>query len=397
MTLKQKLQDGGYYAIKGFAYQIDKAILELLNASNEDDPINIEQIQDIDSDSFVIQVKYRETKKFTPNVIKEPVIQLIKDFNVDPTKIYILYAYFKDLNKNENFVDKNNMITMENLNNVLGNRKNDFSHKEKSAFVKKFQLVFSSEFQCQFQQVIHQLKCLEFIGNSDEEAIFYYSNICEYFTKLVVNNSPGEKERRTCTRRAIIDILKNGQKLIFNTSLRMYQGERKYFKLVKEKNFKFRNIDNFARIFIIHLKGNESPSEIKNEILAIRNKFYKKQRDVLKSRAPYIYIHNCKTEELSKLKWSLVRDNIIIKDGYDFKDARFDVESLISASTIDDNVSVKFINNEEKLLAVLQDDDHKAPVKLYQFYFSTHIEVTEDIKHVNININNIADISQILA
>ena len=71
--------DGGYYAIRGFLYQYDKYIWELLNSSS-DTSINIENIQDIDSDNYVMQVKYRESINYSPSVIKEPIKKLIEVF-----------------------------------------------------------------------------------------------------------------------------------------------------------------------------------------------------------------------------------------------------------------------------------------------------------------------------
>jgi len=76
--------DGGYYAIKGFEYQIDKTILELLKSENTS--INIEQIQDIDSDNFVMQVKYKETAKLVPSEVNTPIVSLIEDFKKDSSK-----------------------------------------------------------------------------------------------------------------------------------------------------------------------------------------------------------------------------------------------------------------------------------------------------------------------
>ena len=92
MTTKE--EDGGYYAIKGFEYQIDKAILELLTSDTENQNISVENIQDIDSESFVMQVKYKETAKFVPSAIKEPVIKLINEFIEQASKKYYLYAFF---------------------------------------------------------------------------------------------------------------------------------------------------------------------------------------------------------------------------------------------------------------------------------------------------------------
>ena len=72
------MTDGGYYAIKGFEYQIDKTILEILKGDDET-TICLEQIQDINSDNYVMQVKYKETQKYTPSKIRNPVIQLMEE------------------------------------------------------------------------------------------------------------------------------------------------------------------------------------------------------------------------------------------------------------------------------------------------------------------------------
>lgn len=46
-------EEGGYYAIKGFLYQYDKVILEILSR-DEGVPVYIERIQDIDCENYVL-------------------------------------------------------------------------------------------------------------------------------------------------------------------------------------------------------------------------------------------------------------------------------------------------------------------------------------------------------
>ena len=119
MTI-QNTNDGGYYAIKGFAYQIDKAILELLNTDDENNNINIEQIQDIDLNDSVIQVKYKETAKLVPSQVNNPMSQLIEEFKIHKTKKYILYAYFSDLNGYKEKVGTDKKISKDTLDELLG-------------------------------------------------------------------------------------------------------------------------------------------------------------------------------------------------------------------------------------------------------------------------------------
>ena len=61
--------NGGYYAIKGFEYPIDKSIHEVLSCNDLNQEVAIEQIQDLNTDSFVMQIKYKKASKLIPSVI----------------------------------------------------------------------------------------------------------------------------------------------------------------------------------------------------------------------------------------------------------------------------------------------------------------------------------------
>jgi len=397
MTKKSYETDGGYYAIKGVEYQIDKTIIELLNSGN--DSINIEQIQDIDSDNFVIQVKYKETAKLTPSQVNIPISKLIEEFKLDPSKKYILYAYFSDLNGYEKHIKQSNQITLESLDIFLGNRKDDFTKEEKEQFIENFELDLSSDFAQQFELVISKLKTENFIGNSDEEAFFYYANIANYLRKLVVNNPPDQIENRTCTKEEIFDFLKNGKDLIFSSTFRENQGEQKYFRLIKKIHFTWSNIDDYERFIIVALEGSESISEIKQVVLNIKNKFYNKsgpaRSRVIKSGAPYVFIRNIASEKLIQLKTELLNEGIKFKDGHDFLGAEFSLNSIKECSTIHNDLCLKLINTEENLQIIISENYGKIK-EIFQFYINDPVLIDVDIKNVKIQIKNISDIISIL-
>lgn len=224
--------DGGYFALKGFAFQIDKSILEIFK-SEENKPISIEEIEDINTDDFVIQVKYREKAKFTPSTIKEPIIQLLEEFKKDRNKKYYLYAYFNNLNGYSSFCDANKQISIDSLNTVLGVKKDDFDDNEKSSFIDNFYLDFSKDFQGQFDEVLQNLKQEMGENISDDEAIYYYSIIYCFLQKLVVNNPL--KEDRKCTKTELLDYVESNKDKIFTYSFKSYKGESEYFKFVENK------------------------------------------------------------------------------------------------------------------------------------------------------------------
>ena len=143
------------------------------------------------------------------------------------------------------------------------------------------------------------------------------------------------------------------------------------------------------------MSNTEDISAIKNTILAIKNKFYKKLNRGVKSGAPFVYILNISKEILKGLKTELIAENNIIKDGYDFMDADFQLKSLKEKSTIENGISIKFINNKANFEEVLN-CDLECTKKIYQFYRTTPLDLLFDIDTVSIKISDLSEIQQIL-
>lgn len=379
------MSDGGYYAIKGFEFQIDKTILELFKADDAT-PICLEQIQDINTNDFVMQVKYKETQKYTPAKIKEPVIQLINEYQAFPTKKYYLYCYFNNVEEGKK------IFTSNEFDRILGNKKDNFPKPQKDGFISNFELHFSKSFQDHFIQVVEIIKANTSCSNFDE-ALVHYGSIASHLRKIVTNNL--DIKNRTCTKSEILAIITGNRKTVFDSAYRIYKGKQQYIAEIKRRHFTYRNIDNWERFLIIELSGSEDVSAIKTTVLNIKKKFYKNLVRGIKSGAPYIYFINISKDNLKRLKTELIAENNIIKDGYEFMDADFHTESLKVESTIDNNISIKFINNEDNLKAMLG-CNLGCTKKIYQFYNTTPIELKFDIDTVNVEISELLEIHKIL-
>jgi len=61
---KTRIDEGGYYAIKGFLYQFDKTLIEVI--TNPQTSVAFENRQDIDYEDYVLQFKHKETQDYTP-------------------------------------------------------------------------------------------------------------------------------------------------------------------------------------------------------------------------------------------------------------------------------------------------------------------------------------------
>ncbi len=359
--------------------------MELLSAEDTN-PVFLERIQDIDTNSYVIQVKYKETQDYTPFKIKEPVIQLLNEYQKYPQKIYYLYCYFNDQG------EESRKLNEAGLDKILGNKKEDFQSSLKKAFVNNFLLVFSKSFQEQFDQVIKVIKDV-FHCSSFEEALIYYSSITNHLRKLVTNYT--EPNLRKCTKSEIEELILSNRKIVFDSAYRFYMGRQNYFAMIRKRHFSFRNIDNWERFFLIDLTGKESVSALKSVIISIKEKFYIQLKRDIKSGAPYIYLINISDQHLKQLKAELINEGYTFRDGYDFKDSAFRLKSMIVKSTLENEISLKFINNEKELLDLL-DYRFDCTKIIYQFFFSFPMDYQFDIETVSINIKDITEIPQIL-
>jgi len=298
------MTDGGYYAIKGFDYQIDKTILEIVSCSDENTPVSIEQIQDINADNFVMQVKYRETQEFLPSKIKAPIIQLLDEFIKcagSGDRIYYLYCYFLDKDEGEH------TLTLDYLNQILGNKSSNFSEDVKKQFVASFILIFSPGFQAQFDKIIEQIKIV-FRCTTHEEAVVHYSTLVRELRTVVVSNA--DPVKRVFTRHQLTMLVANNKKVVFESGLVQLMDETSRFKLIESNFIKLRK-NQVNYIFIGDLEPDVSMSLEKLVIDFVTGYYDKATRDIT---PPTLIVSDA---YINNLKKELIKKEIIFNDGYE--------------------------------------------------------------------------------
>ncbi|MFT6960399.1 MAG: hypothetical protein ACJAWV_000096 [Flammeovirgaceae bacterium] len=375
--------DGGYYAIKGFEYQIDKNILEILKETDVNKTINIEQSQDIDTADFVMQVKYKEATKFTPSTIKKPVVQLIDEHIKNNSKQYILYCYFKDFN---------GYTESTSIDLILGSSKANYTQKQKTDFEKSFKLNFAPQFDIQLEQTIREIQNLNY---NEDESIIFHSRASNFLRNLVVDNSPNQISNRTCTKKDLIELFKNDRKVIFKNSFRFFKGEDSYFKKMKKDFFTSNNVDKTIKIFIIELDGSEKKSEIVLLLKTISEKYFKQLTRDIKGEAPFVFFRNINSQKTIDVKEQLVETEIIFKDGYDFLNSKFNLISITSKSSKENRIAIKLISSETELNQVI-DFNFNTMKEVYQFFKNKPIIINQNIKETNIEIQNSNELLKII-
>ncbi|GAB3328253.1 hypothetical protein GCM10027429_02960 [Marivirga atlantica] len=311
--------DGGYYAIKGFEFQFDKTLIEALDSTDENAVLSLEQIQDINNSDFVMQIKYKEATKFTPSVIRNPIIQLIEEYQKDKSKRYILYCHFSDKNKYSEKID------LKHLNTILGKEQGRFTNNDKNDFLSAFELRFSETFQAQFETSLNKLQLLSFV-NSKDDAIYFYSILIDYLRKKVVKNAPQNLIGRQVTKKELIDYLNKGRKIIFLNSYKEYRGEQEYFRFLKSR-FK-KPVKNQNTIVYLGKIEETDICNLPSFIFQLIEKHYHKANHDIK---PLTFV--IPFSKVENVKKYLIQQNCPYNDGYEtilFNQKHFESSAIIN-------------------------------------------------------------------
>ncbi|RSR95307.1 hypothetical protein EA677_15940, partial [Acinetobacter baumannii] len=91
--------------IRGYLFQFDNTILQILNIEDENSIFTIEGVEDIDitdhqEETIAIQCKYYQESDFQPSIIKDAIGWMVKDFaerlaNKKNLIKYKLYGHYK--------------------------------------------------------------------------------------------------------------------------------------------------------------------------------------------------------------------------------------------------------------------------------------------------------------
>jgi hypothetical protein len=377
---KEKIEDGGYYAIKGFTFQFDKSLLEVL--ANQESDVEIEQIQDIGVDNYYIQVKYKEAKTYSPSKVKDPMVRLLKCFIGDKSKKFHLYCYFSD--KSPERVE----LTTEELDQILGTKKDCFTQDDKKAFIACFVLEFSGNFEQQFEELIKKIKnCFQL--RSEKEAALYHGILRATLLELAINK---DKIQRTINFQKAKELIAKKEKIIFESAYSKYLSYEQYLDHLKKELFTFKkaNTPCLQRLFVIDMDALIRDSEIIEMINNISCRFFIKET----SPAPYICLIGLDNKRLVTIKQKLWDAKLFFIDGTNFNGDRFRISDLLSDNYKDHNSNAKF-----KFLSIVELSDLLKAEELddiFVFITSGNIDCVSIENSVGICIENTSDITKII-
>ena len=195
--------------IKGFLFQFEKTLNELLFAQNEDDIITVEGIEDIDINVLglmnYLQCKYHETQDaYCKSIIEKPIVQMLNHWistNQEAPIKYKLYCYFPNEEKREEvlseedvkcFLNKNTPDKLEKLKDNIRKHIQTYGNNSITEFISRFTIEFSDSLAQLKDSNINRLKHLDFKEDIISEVV--HPNALFIIHELAIKNNVDDRK-----------------------------------------------------------------------------------------------------------------------------------------------------------------------------------------------------------
>ncbi len=354
-----EVENWGVFAMKGFSFQFDQTIKHILE--NKDSEIYFESNQDIDFDGQVLQIKNHESTRYYDSKIRKPVMQLIKCYQEDPDKIYLLFAHFCDRSPQREQLD------LERLNSILGTENHQFRDDEKEDFLRNFILEFAGDYEANYRNLISQIK--QAFSCDEDQAEIKHDLITQFLMKKLYD-SPDSIEGRKTSFEEIAYYLNQCNSIVFwweyEKKISQQEYRRKSLSIVQRQNFwrqkiilyfgayEYRNILNIIEYVANKKRENRSNARIlivvENGLVVqeIKQHLIQNSIDFNDGFINYWFNYNLfKDYHLSSNNFFQI--SLISKDIYELYFSNIRSDFLITESIIFNNVFWKWIGRERFL------------------------------------------------
>lgn len=317
-------------AIKGYIYQFDRTIIELLSADDEI-VITVEGVEDFDLTGprsyEAVQCKYLEAQAFSLPLIRDPVIAMLADSTKHSDRRYRLYIYCGDLSK---FTTN---LNLETLKKCLTKKPNtgqplhlfsEYSDQQLNSFAERLTLQAGKSYVHQNQDVTTALSQVLSCTIEDCRDLFYPASL-NVVSQTAIQAEPS---KRAISKKNFIS--------------QINQRHRMYTRWHAEEVGQNR----FVAAIVRQVKAARAVAKTKERLLAID---YTSPQDSvriavrlgkdaygpesLRSARPWTIVVNGDESQVIEFKRALLSDKVVINDGYEhilFRASQFDEPPVVN-------------------------------------------------------------------
>lgn len=359
-------------SIRGYFYQLDAALLEILNAGLDENVV-VEGIEDFDryTDEGVIysQVKYYAEQNLTDSVLRDPLHKLFVHFHgleqeQRAGRKYLLYGHFSEVK-----IDIG-QLSVDRFKSVMEYRKEVKSadgtktYEKKSlldgtiapddlieVFCNNFSIKISTEFSEHRNIVIEAIRKNQNVSAFEAEG-FHYPAALDYIATLATRKD--HNDRKT-TRRDLQERLK-GSQAVHNRWLLREKEASEYAKHMRRLYFSPTNGAGIVRAFIIECSAATDCSVVCDQLRAIGKHWSSaKTRRIQNSEryAPFILLRDADEKLIMQVKNELFDTGTFFVDGFPYRGSPFRIDHVNSQQTQEHQIEIRLVDDVDQLLEAL--------------------------------------------
>lgn len=390
--------------IKGYYFQFDYYILQLLQLQEDEEFVRIEGIEDVDiiiPDVIeAVQCKYYDGTRCTPSVVGKAIRPMLVHFaehKDDPVCYrYSLFGHYSSGQESiaapitveyakQKFFTYTEDGKKHELHNELG-----LSDPDLKDFLKRLSLQLNANtYEAQIEEIIVLLQNVIHCAEYDAR-FFYYNNAVSFVKEVAVKRTP---IARTISKKRFLEAI-NKKRDLFDRWYIEYVGFEKFYRATRKKFFTQTNVSPINRIFLIESDESMDDTDLAELIMKIGEKWSRLSLREKTPFCPYVYLHGIPASRLANIKNILFENNFHIWDGYEYKDALFSPSSLTRPVNHYVGVKVKMINKMSQIDPVL--DTCNGAKAVYQFYLDKPFYDRDGIMGGKIQIQNTRDVQKII-
>jgi hypothetical protein len=399
-------------AIKGYFYQFDHTIIQVLSAANNDAEIIVEGIEDIDAKdgdkTSLIQCKYYEGTEYNHSVVKGAVTLMVRHFHGDGCKKsspyrYKIYGHYSagqdklpatiDVNflKKNFLTSKSKSVTTE-VHTELG-----MTDAQLCVFLVKFEMdIFGLSYEAQQADVEKLLIAKVAECKRDDVKTFFYPLAIQVIQGIAIKKRESD---RTLTLRQFLQQV-DQKEVTFNFWLKCKFGDDYYYKLIRRKYFNHigTRIEKRSRIFVIDLRDEFDLVKITALLSGIARRYshVEHKRTPPNDRfCPYVHLRGLTRDELVQIKGNMLKAGINISDGYLYDGAQFSPESLALPPTRDNLIQLKFIGLDQEIALVIP-RMIGTQVEIFDFFKEASISLPTAALHHKIKVESAFTVGEVI-
>lgn len=392
--------------IKGYYFQFDHFILQLLQLKTDDESVQIEGIEDVDiftpDEIKAIQCKYYEKVRCIPSVVGKAIRPMLLHFVEHRNDVqhyrYSLFARYSSgcesiqLPLTVDYVKQYFLTYVEcGKTHELHVEKN-LSDSDLKSFLERINLQLDADtYEEQIEKIVNQLQ--EFIPCDEYDArYFYYPNALSFVKQIAVEkNSSLRKVSKKKFREEILM-----KQRLFDKWYIEHVGFERFYKDTRRKFFAKLNVPCVNRIFLIECDGAVKDAELAELLMKVSENWSKLSKRNIESESfcPYVHLYGLSEIRLAKVKEMLLQNGIHIWDGYEFKDAMFSLPSLTRHVNYHIGVRLKLINEFSQIAAVF--DACTGKKIIFQFYLKKPFYENSVAVNKSFLVQSTVDVNQII-